>query len=307
MNTELEQELRAWLQPVSPLVTFAKSLKNEVGSGDPKENSSKTDKGPANPWEGIDFDELPDDLKKKLEGAKSDYDAKAKAENELKTKLDGASKFAREQQARADRLDGVLKHHNIGASGDAPKGKPASGEERMVKMLLDDGLPEAQAKAYGKMLAKAGDAQREQLYQELGPLLGTVGNIQADQFLRQAKEADPDSFAIPEIEAEVTKHIKAFIANGTPIQLNTIENLRDMAVGKLARTNPEKFTKKEEPRTQLPTMRSSLRNGITSPTPRTADGKPPTPQDPETAKAVREVVSFFDNKPAKKSSKFVTN
>jgi len=260
----IQDELREWMRPVSPLTAFAKSIKNEGGVA--TDDPSKAAKGEyVDPFVDFDFDELPKDQKERLEKIRNEHKATHDKNAELEDRRQKAEVFARGQQARADKLATVVQRHNLPADGNPAPTHTNSADAKVAayeELFLKDGLPEVQAKAYAKMFAKANELERASLMRDLAPLAGSVGSIQAQQALDTGRSEFKQVFDIPELAKQITDNVAILVRQGDVVNEKTIEHLTSMAWGNYALHNPDKVGKgKTDVNDDLPQLRSSLPSG----------------------------------------------
>lgn len=261
----IEQELRDWLRPMSPLTAFAKSLRNEGGGN--QDDPSKAGKGEyIDPFKDEDLSELPQDTRDKLEKLRKDHEATFKSNVELEQRRQQAEQFARTQQSEKDRALGVLRAHNLD-----PAAKPAAKNlsdakfQQLVEKFRADGLTkEGVAESYAKMFITAGDIQREEILREVaGPMAANLNNMQAQQHLLAAQSQFKDVFAVPELAKQIHDNLNALLTSGQPIQPNTIKHLASMAWGEYTLANPDvlKKGKEKEVKQEIPQFGSALSGG----------------------------------------------
>lgn len=238
INTELEQELRAWLRPVSPMTAFAKTLRNEGESA--SQASTQEQQAASDPYEGIDLDELPDNVRAAIQKSRGEFTTLQTQATEAAQKAQKAEHFARQQQSEKDRLAGIVKKHNLPEDGKQQQ----QGDNRQANLAAKfekDGLKPEAALAYAKMFIENNDMVRKEILEELTPLAASLGNMQADTLLASARAANAPVFAIPEINKMVTDNLAALVSQGSVVTKETIEHLTQMAYGSIAMNTPEKL------------------------------------------------------------------
>lgn len=299
MIKTIEEELRSWLRPMSPLTAFAKSLKGE----------GETAKDPNAPIPfDIDLDELPTDLKEKLTGLKKSYEDGFKKLNETEERRKAAEDFARKQQSEAGKAKAVLQRHNLSLDGDATKLPPSADADfdAQVAKFLKDGLPEPQAKAYAKMFVDHGKTVEASVFGKLAPLAQQVGGLQANMALANARAIHPDVFKIPELNKEITEATGYMLQQGNVPTEAALQNLVEMAWGKHMLANPTANVNKENQEMNLPKFGQTMSNGHHSPPPPDKDGKPQAPRatQPETMAIMAQVTAELNRGiPTKKGGK----
>ncbi len=302
-----KDSMRRFMRVESPLVANARSIRNEAedgksGAGDEGKNVEKE----ADPFAGIDIDNLPDDVKATLEKARGGFatlQQETKAAKELATKNE---KIAREQQARADRnFEQLRKHNLVNAKGESSVNSEDGDAEKIEALArsfvakvpkLDMEVARLQATLHIES-QKAGKAE---LFKEIGnglaPALGTVGSLYAEKLFAEAQlpKNDPQGIMqIPEIAASIQDNLAFSVQHGQTITAEMVSNLRDMAFGKyVASAKPEDraklFDMKTESRTQgFSTAGHSGSGGHFATLQRQqSSGNKPTAANPDTQAAV---------------------
>lgn len=285
----------------TPMVDFFRSLRMEATAQPPASSETVID-----PFDAIDFDELDDTLKANLQKIQAEFVKTQTAATELEGKRAAAENFAREQQARADRLQqqaGPKKESNGGVVTFAAE---------MEEKLIADGLKPEQAKIYAKMFATSAEAHETRLLQKLGPLIGTVGDLQADTHLQAARRESPDVFGVDEINKAVTEGVQSLVTAGRAVIPETVQHLRDMAVGAYVVKHGKVPSK--TPTTEPVNQQSSIRqvrsstigggNGgfVASQNNNGVDPNAPVATQPETASIMANLTKFFP-KPSGKGAK----
>lgn len=220
------------------------------GAGGNADDPSKSAKGTyVDPTADIDMDELPDNIREQLlklrEQSKSTFDQS----QELERKRKAAEDFARKQQSRADQLEGIVKKHNLGGEpggGNPPVSADAKQVQELTQRLVADGLKEEQAGAYAKMLATAGNVERDRIYREMAPLFAEVGSLRAESVLANARHQYKQVFDVPELSKAINDNVAVLLGQNKPVDDKTIQHLVSMAWGQYALANPDKIGKPPE-------------------------------------------------------------
>lgn len=261
----IEQELRAWLRPTSPLTAFAKSVRNEGGASDDPSKAGRVEY--VDPLKDFDFDELPADQQERLKKLQTEHRAQYDEKAKLEERRQKAEAFARTQQSRADGLEAVVRKHNL---GDVPAGGGVSADAKRVldlqAKLEADGLKPEAAAGYAKMLATAGEMERQRIYADLAPLMGEVGSLKANSVLANASVQFGQVFAIPELNKQIRENVQLLVDKGQVVDDKTVTHLVSMAWGQYALSNPDALKGKGDDMTrqthQLPTLGGpSVSNG----------------------------------------------
>jgi hypothetical protein len=301
MIKELEKELSDWLRPVSPLTAFYLKVRGETS-----EQKGATDKTPASgtngddsPLKGIDRSELPSDIKAALEKADALLASNKTEKEALEQRRVQAENFARTKQSEADKLKGIVQKHNLPIDGVPPvnphANTPEAGIESRKVRLMGQGMDEKTASAYAKILSDEATENEKALLSKLAPLVGSVGNMQADQHLSAAKIQYQNVFAVPEVAKAVQDNVTNLVQNGRPVDAATVKHLVSMAWGDYTLTNPDKVNK---PNTQgIPQFGSSVSSGVmpnnTSNT-QNNNNKEPMATQPETIAIMNSLKAEFD-------------
>lgn len=282
LNTELEKELREWLRPVSALTAFAKSIRGEGATEGKGADPSDASKEVVDPFKDIDISELPADQKEKFTKAQEAFKLSSAKITELETKRQTTEKFAREQQSRADRAEGIVKSHNLPINGQQQQqvsNDPLQAKiDVRIKSLMADGMDEKNAGIYAKLFAKESDQQEREILARLGPLVGTVGNMQADTHLSVAKSEFAGVFKVPELAKQIQDNVANLVQNGRPVDKQTVDHLVSMAWGQYSLKNPDKMQQQQI--SQIPQFGSQITTGahVNNPNTNTAGDAPKATQ-----------------------------
>ena len=257
----INQELEEWMRSESPLVEYSKTIKNEgpsaqsQGSGEGDDNAAGSE---ADPFAGIDFDELPDNIRETLTKAKGEFGKYQTSIKELTDKQAKIEHYARQQQSRADKLQQTVQRHNLNPDDPTPKADPndPSSDPNYAKYVAhfkSMQLPDEQAAAMAKMFIGASKIQREEMEQRFGnalrPFVATVGNMHADRMLQSAIAQDTEGvLSIPEIQEGVRESLAVVVQNGNEVTPEVIQQLTNMQYGTYMRSNPgRRQTQAREP------------------------------------------------------------
>lgn len=284
MIRTIKEELREFLRDESPLTAFARGCKNE-GAGDAAASTGKENALAA--LTEADLDELPESMREVIKKARGEFTTLQTTATETETRRVKAEKFAREQQSRADQLDGVVRKHNL---GDAPPSVAVDPQEKEIfDRFIRDGLPEVQAKAYTKMFVGNNEIFRKSFLAELGPLASTVGSIQADQVLSATILEHSNLFAIPEVSKSVRDNVAILVQQGNPVTPETVKHLTSMAYGTYMMQPGAKPAVKQG---EVPTFGSAMSNGSVVAPRKTSDGSP-IAREPETLGIISALNGFM--------------
>lgn len=309
ITQEVRKELDAWLRPFSPIVAFAKSLRMEGASQEADASKAKEDaQKTVDHFEGIDLDDLPENVRTAVTNAKATLTTLQTTATAAETRRAQAEGFARQKQSEADKFRGVLQRHNLDPN-DPPKQGNLSGDKHkaLVEKFTADGLKPELAETYAKMFASASEIERASLIQELGPLAGAVGGIQATQALAAAEGKHADLFKIDEVAKNVRDNVAVMVTQGNTVNAATIDHLLEMAYGGYLMRNPDALKTQTTQQQQVPKLGGGGGMGTGgahfSATEKSGDGAPPTTQ-PETTSIVNALnAEMRRGLPAKKGGK----
>lgn len=295
----IKDELREWMRPVSALTAFAKNVRNEQGGvTDDPSKAAKVEY--LDPLADMDLDELPADQQAKLKKLQTDHRAQYDKNVELEGRRQKAEEFARGQQSRADKLAGIVHRHNLPVDGVAPTNQPNSADTKIAQfeaMFVKDGLAPEQAKAYAKMFASASAVERDSIMRELGPLVGSVGSIQAQQVLNMAKGEFKQVFSVPALAKQIDDNVALLVQQGNVVDEKTVNHLISMAWGQYSLVDPEGAKKATDvnQQQQVPQLRNGLPTGgqHVSRANLPVDGSPVMTQ-PETATIMSNIGKFMN-------------
>lgn len=310
ITAELDKELREWLRPVSALTAFAKSIRGEgatEGKGaDPNPDASKVE---GNPLKDVDLTELPTDVRTRIESANKLIESATAKAAEIETKRQQTEQFARQQQSRADRAEAVVKSHNLPIDGSRPNQVSVDPLQEKIdaatQRFVAQGMEEKAAKAYGKMFAMEAIEQEKAILSRLGPLVGSVGSMQADQQLSSAKLEFSKQFAIPEVEKQVRENVANLVQNGRPVDKITVEHLVSMAFGNHMMKNPDAMKQQQQTsqQQQFHQFGGSMTTGVHVNNPNSnSDNKGPTATQPETVTIMNAVMAEMSRDLPKKKA-----
>lgn len=304
MTQEIRKELDAWMRPASSLVTFAKSLRMEGPGGssvtNPSQQSQEEAQKVVDHFEGIELDELPENVRTAITNAKATLTQSATAVQTAEQRRAQAEQFARGKQSEADKLRGVLQHHNL-ADKPVPQGGGNGATDRDARIagrqtrLEAKGLKPEAAKVYAEMLEDEAATQREELLREFAPLAGAVGGVQASQVLAAAESEHAQIFAIPEIAKQVRETVGVMSQNGTAVTPQAVKHVIEMAYGNFALNNPTKLAALNKAAGEVPRFSGGggMSGGghVNNPTGKN-DGAPVATQ-PETATIMANIVGHM--------------
>jgi len=260
LTSEIKAELSAWMRSVSPMTAYLQSCRmEEKGASAAAQASGKQpDDSPTDPYAGIDLDELPDNVRAAIQKSRGEFTTLQTQVKEAATKADKAEHFARNVQSRADKLERVVKTHNLPVDGNptAPSDPQAVLEADFIK----NGLKPEAATVYAKMFVDSEKRVESRILGQLGPLAASVGDLRADSLLANAQGSKPQVFAIPEVAKSVRENLSVLVQQGAAISDATIEHLTQMAYGAYAMNNP---VKPAAPMQQvLPSFGNTMQSGV---------------------------------------------
>lgn len=299
----IEQELRDWFRPVSPLTAFAKSVLNEQGGGQADDPSKASKVEYVDPL-GADFDfsELPPDQQERLKKLQTEHRAQYDEKSKLEERRHKAEEFARNQQSRADRLEATVRKHNLPTDGSATPTDRVSADAKhldiLTQQLVKDGIKPEAAAGYAKMLSTAGELERQRIYAELSPLLGEVGSLRANAELASARANFGQVFAVPALSKQINDNVQVLIQQGKPVDEKTVTHLVSMAWGQYTLNNAEEAAKHMSAyskSTEVPSLggRSVTNGGHRNDVGQNRNGNAPVATQPETTAIMANLDKFF--------------
>ena len=251
---------------------------------------------------GIDMDEIPDDVRTKLEAVKTTVNQTLTEKQQLEQRRIEAENFARQQQSRADRALSALQRHNLSVDGPTQPNQSQSQEQIIASNLVKDGLKPEIAAGYAKMLAQSNSLNREGILGDIQPLAQTVAQLQANQLLSGAKSQFANVFAIEPVAKAIEDNVNLLLSEGKVVNQATINHLVEMSYGKHVMQNPHAMTPSNS--MQVPNFGggSVTTGGYTKPT-ATANGAPQATQ-PETISIMNAITAELNRGiPTKKGGK----
>lgn len=296
----IEQELRDWFRPVSPLTAFAKSVLNEQGGGQADDPSKAGRVEYVDPL-GADFDlsELPPDQQGKLKKLQSEHRAQYDEKAKLEERRQKAEEFARNQQSRADRYEALARRHNLSGDVTPPASDRVSADAKhldtLTAQLIKDGIKPDAAAGYAKMLATSGELERQRIYSEMAPLLGEVSALRAHSELSAAKVRFSQVFAVPALAKQIDDNVQILVQQNKPLDEKTVTHLVSMAWGQYSLQNPDEAAKLVKAQQELPALggRTVTNGGHRNDVTVRGDGKAPVATQPETTAIMSNLDKFF--------------
>lgn len=288
------QELENWSLKESPLVSFSRSLRMEAPASGTSEDGKGTETDPAkiatlqNPLADIDLDDLPDDVREKIEAANKTLADATKNLNDTKVQAVKAEELARNHQSRADRNFELLRKHNMvdgqgnpTVSGSLADPEQDAMEKELTASFITEGMDAKQAASLAKIQARSFTVMGKNLMQQMGkrfsPVVESVSDMHATRLLENAVASDASGiFDIPEVDKSVRETLQLMVSNGATIIPETIENIRDMAYGKFLRGGGKQVEPSIKPMTRMNTRGVAGSGGQFAilPSTRGNDGKP---------------------------------
>lgn len=292
LTQDQKREMEEFMRPVSPLVSYAKSLRME----EKKEGGSPGSGGPSaddaqkiiDHFEGIDIDELPENVRGAIAKARETITTTTAAAQTAETRRTQAEQFARKQQSDADRLRGVLQHHNLGNGSPTNQPPNLEGDKlaARVQRFIDKGLKPEAAKVYAEMFQEESAIQEREILARVSPLAGAVGSVQAQQVLGEFETSHANLFAIPEVAKQVRDNVAVMVQQGNTVNSASVNHLLEMAFGAYAMKNPGEVSKLNSAAAAVPNFSGgggmNTGGGHRSNANLPADGKPVATQ-PETS------------------------
>lgn len=302
IDNKNRSETESW--PLSPMVSFAKSLRMEQVQNPASSNDQP--QAPVDPFANIDLDDLPTDIKENITKAQAAFSESQKAVVEHQKQAQSAQDFARQQQSRADQATAKLKAHNLDGDN-VQSGNPENNPtyKAMLAKFTSDGLKPEQASVYAKLFVSAGEIQREALLGEVGaglqPLAQNVGQVQAERAMEAFFAEDKIGLSqIESVQKSLQENIALFVKNNRPVDKDVVKNLANIALGEYItsggampssqpqmQSQPKKFT--------WPT----IGNSVVLPGMLQQNGGPVMPNE-DTSRAVAATLAYLKPKSSKK-------
>lgn len=240
--------LEQWNRMVPHSVEIARSFRCEGESSSTEPQEGEDPNKPKGLFDGIDLDSLPPEIRDKLVGAQTTF-ATLQTERDKQTKdLLERDQAARYHQSRADRAIAVGQRHNLlDAKGEplstTPVNQPSLEDQVMEELaatFIKNGMDPKAAPGMAKFMALARPILEKPTLQKvanvMGPTVGRLGNLEAEEILDQASDEtnDPDALLHdPDIYKEVQANVRLLAQNNSEINLAVINNLKLMAAGKV--------------------------------------------------------------------------
>lgn len=254
LKDSIAVELAQWNKTESPLVSFARSLRNEGAShsssgtgneGNPSGNTNGDGDGPADPFAGINLDELEPQVRDQVVAAQAQFALLQTEAQKAQTEMQNQANLARQHQSRADQMHHKLKAHNL-LDGAAPASQEDQEETELKDAFMrEHGMDAKTAGTWAKMMKTANTVSQrrtvESVTHTLSPLVQTVGSMHADRIFAQAQTANADPnglLQIPEIYEQVHQGMQVMVQNGQPVSIAAVQSLAHMAYGEMALQNP---------------------------------------------------------------------
>lgn len=303
LSESQKQEALQFMRPVSMLVAFAKSLRNEGEQVDPAKGAAEgSEKTPPNPFDALDLNDFDTDIRARLVAAKTAFTETQNRATQAEQKQKQTEEFGRKQQSIAAKAVAKLRSHNLDSEGPvtpAPSGENSKFQARYDR-LIKEGMAEPQAKAYAKMLSDEAAATEREILDRMGPVAARVATLDASTFLSDTKREFPDVFKHAEIDKEVTDNINLMVQRGNPVNKDTVAHLTQMAWGKfiLDPANAEKVNKINSQgggNAEIPRFGSSFNTGALNNDVSRGGGnnKGPVARQPETSKIMSELNNYW--------------
>lgn len=207
---------------ISPLTRFAATIRNEA---DPKVGDQSK-----NPFDGLDFDIFPDDIRTKMQGAQAAFEETLQSNAKLENARKQAEDWGRQQQSKAAKLESErLKGSNV-----------VTPDEQLFNefksSLLEMGLSDEIATAQAKIQCATVKISEKRIGQGLAPLVHSTAGNQAFQLLQQMPQ---DKYSnVAEIQDTLKSHVQSLVDTGGSITPQVLNTLKEMAVGSYIIRNP---------------------------------------------------------------------
>ncbi len=267
--------------------------------GDPsqQQQQQQQQQEPADPFEGLDLELLPEDQRKLIEGVKAkmkDLSGQAASASALQSKADQLEHLAREQQALLQKLQTTT-----------PSDKPLTAEEIVAKSLSESGVPAQVTKGMAPALAQSittlVELQVAERMKGLAPF-AEQSNATAG-FMAMQQLAGQPYMQHPEIVEAMKTHLGDMMKAGTPPNVQVLHNIGAMEFGKLAMSGKLGATPTTPvPAATKPTVADPMLTlfGIPSVPANTITPATTKAVSPEVAKSMESINAYWDKLTKKK-------
>lgn len=188
----------------------------------------------ADPFQGIDFDDLPPQVKEQLTKAKEQFATLQTQTTQSNAQLEAAQRQAREFQSRHDKLAADLQRLN----GGNPQQQQGQNPQEILlgqveQVLINRGVSPENAKLQAPIHAELLGIQAEAIKKEMGlglqPVVGAVLQQQAQGAWQTAQSQDRlGALQIPEVAQATWEGVQYLVSQGQPVTPEAVINLRNM-------------------------------------------------------------------------------
>lgn len=238
---------------------------------------------PVDPFAGIDFDDLPPEIKAKLTEAKTAFATLQTSGTQSAAQLEQAQRQAREFQSRYDRLAADLQKMQGGQPQQQQQDPQAQLIAQIEGILVKKGVAPDQAKLQAPIHAELLQVRDAALKQEIGtglqPVVGTMLQNQATTAWQQVVATDRlGAFDLPEVAQAVWDGVQHLINSGQQVTPEIISNLKGMHFSGFLENNPTHQIRNTPVNTPPPTQYPNMATRFTFPG---AGAQPHTPAVPD--------------------------
>ncbi len=187
----------------------------------------------ADPFAGIDLDDLDPAARKVIEAAKTTFATTQKQAEQERKGREHFERLARKNQSGYDQLKAQV--DKLTGNGTVSQDDPKSALlAKFTKTLTDKNVPEEQAKMQAgimlEMFAEYGGVLKGEIGRDLAPFAGSVLMQEATNAWHQAAQNDKlGALQIPEVAERVWANAQELANNNQPVTAATIKNLASMA------------------------------------------------------------------------------
>lgn len=261
-----------------PTVSGTGGAQTPAPSNNPEDQQQKI----VDHFEGIDLDELPDNVRGAVQKARESITTLSTSASTSERQRAQAEIFARQQQSKADKLAAVVSKHNL--DPDASSKPNLAGDkhaERVARIMgTVPGISKELAETQARMLGAEADELRKEILSQVGAVAQNVNHVNAAQVLSAKEIEKAEFFAIPEVGKLVRDNVAVLVGQGQEVSSQAVDHLISLAVGQHLINGgkmPEKQTE------QIPNFTSNnLRGGGHVRLPSNSNDRTPPTSDPQT-------------------------
>lgn len=212
------------------------------------------------PFEGIDLDDLPPEVKEKLVKLKTGFATLQTNSQQSAQQLEAAQKTAREFQSRHDKIVADMQR----MTGQGPQNPQQNAQQQLIaqveKILVEKGIPPEQAKLqapiHAELLALQGETIKREIGTGLQPMVGSMLQQAALGAWQNVQQSDRlGALQIPEVAEATWQGVQHLVQQGQEVTPDIVRNLRNMHYSNHIENtgaNPPPTTMQPPPQQQQP-------------------------------------------------------